>query len=148
MKSSLKADDFYVIMKNPGYDDETPYFSVTGLMFMSELVLEAITKAGLEPAKVTIRVGANTYAQHNDRLSIAYPSPRTSVVSHIRVVKNHLILARRGGKDIGAHSDKKGMWSDEWDLTDAIPLADPELVNKLAEIIKISLPKHSKYEKK
>lgn len=148
MKSALKADDFYVIMKINDDGDESLYFSVTGLMFMSELVLEAITKAGLEPAKVTIRVGANTYAQHNDRLSIAYPSPRTSIVSHIRVVNNHLILARRGGKDIGAYSDKKGIWKDEWDLTDAIPLADPGLVDKLAEIIKISLPKHSKYEKK
>lgn len=139
MKSILKADDFYVKMKTSSYKKEdTDFWSVSGLRFISELVSEAIEKAGIEPAKVCIRIGSGSYGVANDDVSIAYPSPRTVIVSHIKISNGNLCLARRHGERL----DKGG---DDWYSTDRIPLADPKLIDKLAEIITVSLPKKSKF---
>jgi hypothetical protein len=137
VKSTLNADDFYV------NDDGVQYWSLPGLMFMSELVLEAVKLAGLEVSKTVVRVGDFRYGTDNSVMSIAYPSPRRTIVNSIKVLNSHLCLARRGGE----YLDSKGIWEDDWNSTDRIPLADPELVSKLAALIVISLPKKSKYAK-
>ena len=139
MKSMMGADDFYVKFKTlnwSGKDNTVDYFSVPGLMFLSDLILQAVEKAGLEAAKVVIRVGEHGSTTYNDRISIAYPSPRTTIVSDIKVEGANLQMIRRG----------KSRWR-EGD-TDKIPLADPKLVDRVAQIIAQSLPKNSKYAKK
>lgn len=139
MKSMLKADDFYVLKKRTSYSGHSwvdRWWSVPGLMFMSDIMLQAVEKAGLEPSKVVIRVGDfSSGASYNDRISIAYPSPATTIVHDIKIEGNMLELVRRGK----SRWDKNG--------TDKINLATPDLIDRITIIIKESLPKKSKYEK-
>lgn len=137
MKSMLKADDFYVIHHisnnyGGGYDSE--YWSLPGLMFMSDILLQAVEKAGLEASKTTVRVGDFQGGTDNSCMSLAYPSPKTTIVSDIRIKGTKLEMVGRGKSKY-----------DEKDKT-KIVLADPTLIDQIAVIIQASLPKKSKYE--
>jgi hypothetical protein len=59
-----------------------------------------------------------------------------------------LCFSRRGGEALDRRGRAAGIWEDDWESTDRIPLADPDLVTKFAALIAISLPKKSKYAKK
>lgn len=125
MKSTLKSDEFYVQAQRNGRQRD--FFSVTGLMFMGELMMEAAKLAGLDPSKMSIDI------EGHSALSLCYPSPATRIVSSVQIKDGKLTYWKRGGPN----------WP-----TPSINVADPTMVQQFAEVMKASLPKHSKFAMK
>ena len=87
---------------------------------LCEILYEACQKSGIDPTKVTIRTPE---ASHT--INIAYPSPSTTILSSIGVEDDKFKYERR---------IRRG---EEWDAgRGEILLADPELIDKLAEVVK------------
>lgn len=154
MKSSLNFDDFYVVIGKHYNGDDDRRFSLLGLQFFSDLVTQAVEKAGLNPSQVVIKVGENKYVY--DAISIAWPTPSTALVTGLSIrndpVGGSILVGERRGYKHGKMNRKTGKWETSGlkreDFQIKIQMADPNILDLLAEAIKLSLPKNSKYVEK
>lgn len=122
MNTNLNSDDFYVLNPNSG-----DHFSVAGIQFLGEMVDQAVRSVGWDPTKVCI--GASYTA-----IWVGYPSAATKLVESLRVKDGKLVWYPR-----------KPAPGDKWTKQGEIPLADPELIKKLGEVLVYNLPKTSKF---
>ena len=144
MKSNLNFDDFFVIIgKKYGGKEDDRRFSLLGLQFFSEFVTQAVEKAGLNPAQVTIKVGEQKY--YYDGISIAWPSPATVLISRLSIKSDQTDGAILTGERRGHRWGAGPKWEE---FQFKLKMADPNIIDQLAELIKLSLPKNSKYVEK
>src|SRR5277367_2708478 len=117
MRSILNADEFYITQKGP-YDER--HLSIAGTIILCEIASEAFETAGAEVRKVTVRVIDKMF------MSFSYPSPNTPFLDSVWVDESKLKFSHRIGN--------KFTWA-EFDL------ADPNIVQKVSDIIKVRLRK-------
>jgi len=154
MKSNLNFDDFFVIIGKHYNGEDDRRFSLLGLQFFSDLVTQAVEKAGLNPSQVVIKVGENKYVY--DAISIAWPSPSTAIITGLTIkndpVGGSMLVGERRGYKYGKMNRKTGKYEasnlKREDFQIKMQMADPNVLDKLAEAIKLSLPKTSKYVEK
>lgn len=143
MKSNLNFDDFFVIIATKYNGTPDRRFSLLGLQFFSEFVTQAVEKAGLNPAEVTIRVGEQKY--YYDGISIAWPSPATALITRLSIKTDPVDGAVLTGERRGHKYGNGSKWED---FQIKLKMADPNIIDQLAAIIKMSIPKNSKFMEK
>lgn len=129
----VRYDEFFISRKKDYGVGVDRRFSLLGLQFFSEFITESVRLAGLDPAKVTFRVGASEY--YYDTVSIAYPSITCTLISKLTITDGKLTGTRR-------KTNKSESWNS---LNFELLLADPNVQSKLADIIKMVIPKNSQY---
>jgi hypothetical protein len=142
MKSNLNFDDFFVFVGQKYSGAQDRRFSLLGLQFFTEFVTQAVVKAGLNPSQVTIRVGEQKY--YYDGISIAWPSPATALLTRLSIKTDPTDGAILTGERRG---HRWGVTKAE-DFNIKLKMADPNIIDQLAEIIKLSIPKNSKFMEK
>ena len=136
-ESTLPTDEFYVRYKKREDDNRHKlYFSLAGTEFICGIFGEAFRRAGVNPAEVSIRLSSE-YRQ--GEISFSWPSPLSAFFKRVIVEDEHLKYQLKG---------RKYGWSGskEWDK---FPLADPDLIDNMAELIReVAGKTKSKYMKK
>lgn len=122
MKTSLKSDDFYVQAQRNGRMRD--FLSVNGILFLGELMMESAKVAELDPAKMSIDIDGHC------AISLAYPSPATKLVTWLQIKEGKLSYYPRVGSK----------WQSK-----SLQIADPNLIQQFAEVLKENLPKNSKF---
>lgn len=140
MKSSLKFDEFFVTV---GSRDRDRRFSILGLQFLSEFVTKAVEIAGLDPSQVIIRVGESKYVY--DTISLSWPTQNTTLISGLTIRNEGDTASLVGSKRKPPCKDYKDWGRIDKEARFSLLMADPEVQTKLADLIKISLPKKSKF---
>jgi len=151
MNSNLKVDEFFVKLSERDRDRR---WSLVGLQFFSEFITKAVELAGLNPAQVIIRAGDERNYNY-DTVTLAWPTSSTSLITDLTFIYTdgpYVIGKKRKPPCRGSRfgvGERYSKWS-ELDKAAKFQLhmADPDVYSKLAEIIKSSLPKNSKFVEK
>lgn len=120
METNLKSDEFYVHHPTKG-----TYYSLSGLMFMAELIQKAIQHTGWDPTQVSAGI------ENDTGFWVAYPSASTKLVTRLSVKDGEMSFCTRTGT---------------WNMQ-SLNMADPDMFKKLAEALIKNLPKKSKFSK-
>lgn len=143
MQSKCKADQFYITYKPKYSSYKEYYFSIAGLMFLSELIFAGIEAAGIDPTKASIRIEKK---EEKPTLAVSFPSPKTRLLHSIKVVDGDIIIANnKPDPSKKKRRDTYGYYMHVKRDTRKFPLADPNLSQNIAAFIKQSLPKNSIY---
>lgn len=140
MNSSLKFDEFFVTVGTSSRDRR---FSILGLQFLSEFVTKAVEMAGLNPSQVIIKVGENKYVY--DTISLSWPTQNTTLINGLTIRNEGDIVSLVGSKRKPPCREYKDWSRINQEAKFSLPMADPDVQSKLAELIKVSLPKKSKF---
>lgn len=133
--SIVNYDEFFII-RDGWNNTKDRRFSLYGLQFITEFITQAVKLAGLNPSQVTIRVGEKEL--YHDVISIAYPSPSTTLLTRLTVSEGMLKFERR----------KTTKDEDYRSLKTELNMANPNVQQELADIIRTVVPKNSKFMEK
>ena len=103
------------------------YLTLSGAGIMIDLIAQAIIKVGADPNDVVLRINDGS---RGASINVMFPTPHTFLFDMVHISEGNLCFV------LG------GQWKEE--NAYALPLADPDIVDKIVAVIKKRASKHRK----